>query len=172
MTRRVRRDDRGVAALEVGILVSLLLLLAFGALPLYSMLAAKQKVSKASAATLRYATAVASNATRKPGGALSRRPTYDEIQSFARDAADDSDLDVTVTVCQGATCTDITADSPNHASPIPARAGDTVHLTVRTTVDMRVVGAVANAATSISGGGDVFPDGLLTVSSTASAREE
>lgn len=168
----IRRDDRGVAALEMGIFASVLLLLAFGALPLYSMLHASQKVSKASAATLRYATAVASNATRTESGTLSRRPTYDEIQSFARDAAGDEDLDVTVTVCQGETCTDVTATSPNHADPIPARSGDTVRLTLRTTVDLSALGRVANAAARIAGSEPVFPENETTVTSTASAREE
>lgn len=168
----MRRDERGIAALEMGILVSLLMLLAFGALPLYSMLRASQRVSKASAGTLRYATSVASNGTRTAGGTLSRRPTYDEIQSFARDAANESDLDVTVTVCKGATCTDITADHPDHAQPIPAASGDSVTLTLRTTVDLSVLGRIANATTRISGGEPVFPENETTVTSTATAREE
>lgn len=168
----MRRDERGVAALEMGIFSTVLLLLAFGALPLYSILRASQRVSKSSAATLRYATSVASNATRTPGGTLSRRPTYDEIQRFARDAADDQTLAVTVTVCKGGTCNDITESSANHASPIPAAAGDTVRLTVETTVDLSVLGRVANAAAGLTGGEAVFPDNDMTVTSTASAREE
>lgn len=173
MTRRVTSDDRGVAALEMGIFATVLLLLAFGALPIYSILRASQRVSKSSAATVRYATSVASNAKRTPGGTLSRRPTYDEIQRFARDAADDQTLDVTVTVCKGGgTCNDITAASPNRASPIPAAAGDTVKLTIRSTVDLSVIGRVANAAASITGGEPVFPENDTTVASTASAREE
>lgn len=168
----IRRDDRGVAALEMGIFASVLLLLAFGALPLYAMLRASQKVSKASAATMRYATAVAANGTRTAGGTLSRRPTYDEIQTFARETADDDDLDVTVTVCRGESCTDVTAASPGHADPIPARSGDTVRLTLRTTVDLSVLGRVANAAARIAGDEPVFQENETTVTSTASAREE
>lgn len=169
---RLRRDERGLAALEMGIFVTLLMLLAFGALPLYALMSAHQRVTKASAGTLRYATSVASNGTRTAGGTLSRRPTFDDIQSFARDAAGESDLEVVVTVCKGATCTDVTADSPNHADPIPAASGDTVRLTLRTSVDLSVLGRVANVATRLSGGEPVFPEGEKTVSSTATAREE
>jgi Flp pilus assembly protein TadG len=170
--RRLRRDDRGLAALEMGIFVTVLLLLAFGALPLYSMLRASQRVSKASAGTLRYATSVASNGTRTAGGTLSRRPTFEEIQTFARDSANEAGLAVVVTVCKGETCTEITKDSPNAAEPIPASAGDTVHLTLSTTVDLSVLGRVANVAVQLSGGDAVFPEGDTTVSSTATAREE
>lgn len=170
--RRVTRDDRGVAALEMGILASVLMLVAFGALPLYSVLHARQQVSKSSSATLRYATSVASNAKRNTDGTLSRRPTYDEIQQFARDAANDSDLAVVVTVCKGASCTEITEASAGHASPIPAAAGDTVRLKLSSTVDLSLIGRVANAAARLSGGEPVFPQNDTTVSSIASAREE
>lgn len=171
MTRLVR-DDRGIAALEIGIFSTVLLLVAFGALPLYSMLRASQQVSKSSAATLRYATSVASNARRTAGGTLSRRPTYVEIRDFAREAAGDPALDVTVTVCKGASCTDITDASPTKTAPIPAAAGDTVRLSLRATVDLRVLGRVANAAAALSGGGPVFPENRTAVTSTAGAREE
>ena len=169
---RFHRDDRGIAALEMGIFLTVLFLLAFGALPLYSMLRASQRVSKASAGTLRYATSVASNGTRTAGGELSRRPTFDEIQAFARDSANETDLEVVVTVCKGGTCTDITADHPDHASPIPAASGDNVTLTLRTTVDLSVLGRVANAAARLSGGDDVFPENEKAITSTATAREE
>lgn len=172
--RRLHRngDDRGVAAVELGILMTVLLLLAFGALPLYSMLRASQQVSKTSAGTLRYATSVASNGRRASDGTLSRRPTFDEVQAFARGAAGDDGVEVVVTVCKGATCTDITKDSPNHARPLPAAAGDTVRLTVSKQLDMSVLGRIANLGARLSGGEPVFPENDTTVSSTASAREE
>jgi Flp pilus assembly protein TadG len=165
-------DDRGIAALELGIFLSLLMFLTFGGLPIYAMLRGYQRTTKASTATLRYATAVASNGTRSAGGTLSRRPSYDQIQSFARDAANDSALAVVVSVCRGATCTDIDENSAAHADPIPARAGDTVTLTVRTSVDLSVLGRVANAVSRISGNGPTFPENNVTMTSTASAREE
>ena len=165
--RRLRRDERGIAALELGIFASVLLLLAFGALPLYALLRGSQRVSKASAATLRYATSVSANGTRT-GGVLTRRPTFDEVVRFAREAAGDDGLGVDVTVCRGTTCTAVT----DGAQPIPARAGDTVRLTLRTTVDLSVLGRVANATARLSGGDDVFPENDTSVSATASAREE
>ncbi|HVF06335.1 MAG TPA: hypothetical protein VNA20_15945 [Frankiaceae bacterium] len=167
MTRLPRGDDRGVAALEMGIFASVLLLLAFGALPLYAMLRASQRVSKASAGTLRYATSVAANGTRV-NGTLSRRPTYDEVVRFACEAAGDDDLAVEVVVCKGATCTPVT-DGP---APIPAVAGDTVEVTLGSTVDLSVLGRIANAAANLSGGDDPFPENETTVTATASAREE
>jgi Flp pilus assembly protein TadG len=170
MTRRTG-DQRGVAAVEFAIVTSLLLFLAFGALPLYAMLRGYQKTAKASAATLRYATSVSSN-TSDHGGTPSRRPSYDEIATFARDAANDPALAVLVTVCRGATCTNIDGSTSTHASPIPARAGDTVKLTVRTTVDLSVLGRVANAVSRLSGNGPQFPENGVTMTSTASAREE
>lgn len=168
---RPRRDD-GVAALEMAIVASLLMILAFGALPLYAMARQYQNVSKATAGTLRYATAVAPNGTRTSSGVLSRRPSYDDIAQFARDAANDQDLVVVVSVCKGLTCTDIDASSPNRADPIPAVAGDTVKLKVSTTVDMQVLGRVANAAVRLTGSDPVFPENDVTIASTASAREE
>ena len=129
-------------------------------------------MSKASSATLRYASAVASNGTRDANGELTRRPSYDEIARFAREAADDQSLVVVVTVCKGATCTDIDASSPTHASPIPAVSGDTVKLKVQTTVNLQVLGRVANAASRMTGNGPAFPENDVTVTSTASAREE
>jgi Flp pilus assembly protein TadG len=169
---RVRRDDRGIAALELAIFTSVLLLLAFGALPLYAMGRGYQRVAKSSSSTLRYATSVASHGTRTGGGQLSRRPTYDEIAQFARDTANDQTLEVVVTVCKSGTCTDITTASPGRTSPIPATAGDTVKLTVSTSVDLSVLGRVANAASRMTGNGPAFPENDVAISATAAAREE
>lgn len=169
---RVVRDERGLAALELAMLSSVLMLVAFGALPLYSMARAYQRTSKASAATLRYASAVDANGRRNSSGVLTRRPSYDDIEKFARDAAGDQDLKVVVTVCKGTACTDLDASSPDHASPIPAVSGDTVKLRVSTTVDLQVIGRVANAASRLTGNGKAFPENDVTVTSTASAREE
>jgi Flp pilus assembly protein TadG len=170
---RPRRDDRGVAALELGIFSTVLLLVTFAALPLYAMMRSSQKVSKASAATLRYATAVASNG-RRTGETLSRRPTYDDIRTFARDSTGDADLDVVVTVCKGVTCTAIDKDTAeaDRQQPIPAAAGDLVKLTVRTTVDLSLLGRVANATSRITGNGLKYPENDMSIQSTASAREE
>lgn len=169
--RRRPAGDGGIAALELALFSTLFLLLAFGALPLYSMGRAYQKVGRSSSATLRYATAVASNGTRT-GGVLSRRPSYDQIATFARDTANDPNLAVRVTVCKSGTCTDIDQSSPNRAAPIPAVAGDVVRLRIETTVDMSVLGSVANAVASLTGGDNVFPHNDVTIAATADAREE
>jgi Flp pilus assembly protein TadG len=175
--RRVpaRRDDRGLAALELAIFTSVLLLLAFGALPLYSMLRSYQRMAKTSAATLRFATYVAPNGTRNTStGALTRRPSYDDIAAFARDTANEPGLVVEVSVCKGATCTDLTTATAAavRAAPIPAAAGDSVRLTVKTTVDLSLIGRVANATSRLSGSDLKFPENDTTITATAAAREE
>lgn len=172
MKRRMHGDD-GVAALEMGILLTLLMLLAFGTLPVYAMMRGYQRVSKSTTATLRYATAVSSNGTRPEGGTLSRRPSYNDILRFAKDAANDATLGVVVAVCKGAApCDEIRAGDPDAAAPIPAVAGDEVRLTITETVDLSVLGRIANAASRLSGDGPRFVENNATITSTASAREE
>ena len=50
-----RRGDEGVAAVEMAIVLTLMLLLSFGAVPLWKMAGAYHKVSRVSAETLRFA---------------------------------------------------------------------------------------------------------------------
>jgi Flp pilus assembly protein TadG len=168
-------DDRGLAALELGIFLSLLLVVAFGALPLYAMLHSYQRMSKTSTATLRFATSVPANGFRNANtGVLTRRPSYDQIAAFARDTANNPAVEVDVSVCKGEDCTALTAgtDAVVRAAPIPVAAGDTVRLTVRTTVDVAMLGKVANAASRLGGNEPVFPENDKTIASTAAAREE
>jgi Flp pilus assembly protein TadG len=165
--RHDEHDERGVAALELAILLSVLMLLAFGAAPLYRQMRAYQRVSKTTAATLRYATAVDPNGRRDAGGTITRRPSYDQIAQFARDSAGDTSLNVVVTVCKSGTC-----NAASGSSPIPATAGDTVTVRVSKTVDMSVLGRVGNATARISGNEPFYPENDVTVTSTASAREE
>jgi Flp pilus assembly protein TadG len=162
-----RHDERGVAALELAIFLSVLMLLAFGATPLYRQMRAYQRVSKTSAATLRYATAVDPNGRRAADGSITRRPSYDEIARFARDSAGDASLAVVVTVCKSGTC-----NAASGSSPIAATAGDTVTVQVTKTVDMSVLGRIANATARIGGQEPFYPENDVTVTSTASAREE
>jgi Flp pilus assembly protein TadG len=167
--------DEGIAALEMGIISTLLLLLAFAALPLFAMMHGYQKVNSASADTLRYATSVDANPhvvrTNADGTqVISRRPTRNDITRFAQAAANDSALVVTVTVYQGSGTTTRTAAAGD--DPIEALSGDTVTVTVAKDVDLSLLGAVANAAAGLVGQGDVAPHGIQTMSSTATAREE
>jgi Flp pilus assembly protein TadG len=168
MTRlpAARRDD-GVAAVEMAIVLTLMLLVSFGAVPLWKMAAAYHKVSRISAETLRYATAVTAHGTRSaPGAVLKRRPTAAEVAAFAQQAAGDTTVSVTVLVCpdDGPTCA---AGDPSAAS-----AGDGITVSVSTTVDLNALGSLANAVASVGGGGEIAPQGLVTMTSTAHGREE
>jgi hypothetical protein len=159
----------------MAIISSLLMLLAFGALPLFALMHAYQKVNGASADTLRYATSVDANPhvvrTNADGTqVISRRPTRDDITRFAQAAADDSTLAVAVTVHVGSSATARAAAADD--DPLEALSGDTVVVTVSKDVDLSLLGSVANATTSLVGQGDVFPHGIQTMTSTASGREE
>lgn len=170
-----RRDDDGVAALEMALVTTVLMLLAFGALPLFAMMHGYQKVNGASADTLRYATSVDANprvVRTNPDGTqvISRRPTRDDITRFAQGAANDPNLVVTVTVYVGTSSTARTAAAG--IDPIEAQSGDTVTVVVKKDIDLSLLGSVANAAGQLVGAGDFAPHDTVTMSSTASAREE
>jgi len=151
----------------MAIVSTLLLLLGFGALPLFSMARAYQRVDHTSASALRFAAAVDANGKRQADGTYRRRPTAAEVQAFARDTADDQSLSVTVEVCPVATPTTCAPGDPSSA-----RSGDTIAVTVRQTVDLSFLGSVANAVGNLVGAGDIAPDGNWTASSVATGREE
>ena len=162
-----RRADDGVAAVEMAIVLTLMLLLSFGAVPLWKMGAAYHKVSRVSAETLRFATAVQAHGTRSaPGATLRRRPTAAEVAAFAQQAAGDTVVSVVVLVCpdDGATCA--------AGDPSSAGAGDGITVSVSTDVDLNALGSIANAVASVGGGGQIAPQGVVTMTSTAHGREE
>jgi Flp pilus assembly protein TadG len=161
------RRDEGVAAVEMAIVLTLMMLISFGAVPLWKMGAAYHKVSRVSAETLRFATAVTAHGTRAtPGSVLKRRPTAAEVAAFAQQAAGDTTVSVVVLVCpdDGPTCA---AGDPSSAS-----SGDGITVSVSTTVDLNALGGLANAVASVGGGGEIAPQGLVTMTSTAHGREE
>ncbi len=161
------RSDDGVAAVEFAIVSTLFMLLAFGALPLYQMARAYQKVAKASSSAVRYASSVDANGTRPaPGAPISRRPTALEVQTFARQAVGDTTITVVTETCPG----DVTACAPGN--PSAAKSGDGVRVTVSKDVDLGVLGPIANAVGSLVGAGSIAPEGVVTMTSTATGREE
>jgi Flp pilus assembly protein TadG len=164
---RLRSDD-GVAALEMAIVVTLLLLVAFGAVPLWRSGAAYHTVSRVSGETLRYATAVTAHGTRSaPGATLRRRPTAAEVQTFAQQAAGDTVVTVVVLVCP-----DDVAASCAAGDPSSAAAGDGITVSVSTSIDLNAAGSLANALGKLGGGGEIAPQGIVTMTSTAHGREE
>ncbi|HUR51190.1 MAG TPA: TadE/TadG family type IV pilus assembly protein [Mycobacteriales bacterium] len=165
---RHRRADEGVAALEMAIVVTLLLVIAFGAVPLWRTGAAYHKVSRVSGETLRFATAVTAHGTRSaPGATLRRRPTAAEVAAFAQQAAGSTPVTVVVLVCPDDVAASCAAGDPSAAS-----AGDGITVSVSTAVDLNAAGALANAVGSVGGGGEIAPQGVVTMTSTAHGREE
>ncbi len=165
---RLARSDDGVAAVEFAIVSTLFMLLAFGAMPLYSMARGYQKVAGGSASGLRYATSVDANGTRttNPDGTstYSRRPTAIQVKAFVQDA--DPTLTATTEILSGSPATWAPGD------PRSQKSGDEVRVTVSTNVDLGVLGPIANAVGSLSGAGSIAPEGVLTMTSTATGREE
>lgn len=161
-------SDDGVAAVEMALVLTLFMLLAFGAVPLYSMAKGQQKVSKASSSAARYAASVDANGSRPAGGgAISRRPTAAEVAAFAQQAVGDPALTVLTEICPG----DV-ASLCAPGNPSSAKSGDGVRVTVSTPVDLSVLGSIANAVGSLVGSGSIAPEGIITMSSTATGREE
>ncbi len=159
--------DDGVAALEMALVTTLLMVLAFSALPLFSMMRSYQRVNAASADAVRFATSVDANGRRQADGTLRRRPSAAEVVTFARDSADDQTLSVIVKICPAST-----PDTCTAGDPLSAQSGDTIEVTVSQTVDLSLLGSVANAAANLVGQGDVAPEGNHTLTSTARGREE
>ena len=173
MSRHV--DDAGVAAVEMAVISTVLLLLAFGALPLFSMGRAYQSTSSAAADSLRYATGVDANAhsTTTSSGTvvISRRPTADDVTRFAQAATGDAALSVVVKVCPDGNRAACAAPS-DPSRPLTAASGDTVTVTVTKVVDLSLFGSLANAIGTLVGNGDIYPNGNQSISSTSTGREE
>lgn len=157
---RLRRDD-GVAALEFAIVSTLFMLLAFGAVPLYSMARGYHKTATASSAAVRYATSVDANGSRT-GGSWSRRPLASDVTAFVGDPS----LDVVTEIRTGSPPTWAPGDPRN------APSGAHVRVRVSTDVDLGALGPVANAVAGLVGAGSISPEGVLTMTSTATGREE
>ena len=168
-------DDEGVAAVEMAIITTVLMLLAFGAMPLFAMGRAYQNTSSAAADALRYATGVDANAhsTTTSSGTvrITRRPTATDVTRFAQAAAGDATLSVVVKVCPDGVMTACTAPS-DPSEPLAAVSGDTVTVTVTKVVDLSFFGSLANAIGQLVGSGDIYPNGNVSISSTSTGREE
>jgi Flp pilus assembly protein TadG len=172
---RVDLVDEGVAAVEMALISTVMLLLGFGAVPLFGMARAYQNTSSAASEALRYATGVDANAhtTTTASGAhiISRRPTANDVTRFAQAAAGDSTLSVLVQVCPDGNMAACSAPA-DPSAPLSAASGDTVTVTVSKVVDLSLVGSLANAVGSLVGAGSIAPHGAVTISSTSTGREE
>jgi hypothetical protein len=170
---RTAADD-GVAAVEMALISTVLLLLAFAALPLYSLARSYQRTNNFSADVLRYATSVDANAheTSAGSGVFTRRPTTTDITRFVQYSANNSTLVVTVQVCDPMTSGSSTTTNCQDLSARTPQSGDAVVVTVKQDVDLSLLGSLANGIGSLVGAGDIYPNGTVTISSTSTGREE
>jgi Flp pilus assembly protein TadG len=83
----MRRHEDGMAALELGLLLPILLLLLAFVVPVVQAGWEYMVVSRAASHGVRYATRVDTNPRMSPAGYLTRRPTAGEVEAFVRDAA-------------------------------------------------------------------------------------
>lgn len=173
MCRTLRRPlcsgERGAAAVEMGVLTAVLLLLAVATVPLFQLLLAHIDLGRGAADGLRYATKARANPCSASDPAcefepdpacrdLRRRPSAAGTQRYVRQAL--ADPTVSVTVHQ--------PDNPTALrEPCAAAPGSRLAVTVTDQLDLGVLAAVANAASSLVGNAPMFPDETVTVSTTA-----
>ena len=125
------RSDRGAAALEMALLVTMLALLVTLTAPLAVLFQQKIALERVAGAVARYATQVTANIRY---GVAGRRPSYSEVVAEA--SADWSlvraaPTPITVTLSK---------------DPATAKAGDQIDVTASTTVDLGPFGSVLKLA--------------------------
>ncbi|HYZ91198.1 MAG TPA: hypothetical protein VFA34_02250 [Actinomycetota bacterium] len=152
---RLRRED-GVAAVELGLLLPVLLLLLTVVMPLIKGGWEYMVVSRATAHGIRYATRADPNAHLTSGGMLTRRPTAAEVDAFVRDAADPIALtSVSVT--------------PEPAGSLP---GEVITLRARYQVTFGPLAVAANEVKSLFFGGGAFLPESKEITVSTRGREE
>ncbi len=152
--QRVKRDD-GIAAVELGLILPLLLLLLTAVVPIVKASWEYMGASRAVAHGIRYASRVDVNARTSASG-LTRRPSPAEVEQFVRDAASPLDLS-SVEV----------SPAPNERMP-----GDVITVRASYVVSYGPLAAIANTVSEdLFGKGPLLPDNKeITVS--ARGREE
>ncbi|HVU61871.1 MAG TPA: hypothetical protein VHA79_11920 [Mycobacteriales bacterium] len=153
-----QRTDEGVAALEFGLVFSVLLTVVALVYPIGEMLVQKMALSRAVSDVIRYATAAPNSPEYDPDGAVtnptnSRRPTCTQVTNeFWRAADVDSgsrgSYTVSVPLC-----------------PSASQSGQTVTVTVSKTVSLGPLGDLLSFA-------GITHSSSVTVSAAASGREE
>lgn len=174
--RRTRRADDGIAVVEMAIVLALLLLLAVGALPLFSLLLGHIDLGRATAEGLRFATKVEANPCSAgtdgcvfelPASGCThdtrRRPSADEVEAYLRAGTGNDALVVRV---------HDPADPATTLQPCNSRPGTPIAVTASYDHDLGIFGSLANAASSLGGNGPMFTDNTINVRSTAIGTEE
>lgn len=149
------REERGGATVEFGLLLPLLLLLLVAAAPVLRAGWEYMVLDRAVSHGVRYASRVDVNARTYSGG-LTRRPTSGEVQTFVEEAAaplDPSSVIVT-------------------PEPISALPGEPITVSATYEISFAGVATGVNAVSTVLLGGDGdFPE-RMTVTVSATGREE
>jgi hypothetical protein len=142
------KRDRGAAALEMALVLTLLCTILTLTAPLAKVFQQKIALERVAGAAARFATAVAAHPRY---GVLGREPTTTEVVNKATaDWAVDWPTPITVILSK---------------SPTLARAGDQIEVTVSTTVDLGLLGSILSFANVTNGTS-------VTVTAKAVGRQE
>ena len=129
------KSDRGAAALEMALVLTLLITLLTLTAPLAQVLLRKIALERVAGASARFATAVG---VKPRYGVAGRRPTIGEVVAKATADWGVGALTAPITVLLS-------------KSPAVAHAGDQVEVTVSTTVDLGLLGDLLRFANITSG---------------------
>lgn len=166
---RLRADERGIAAVELALVMVLLLLVGLVTLPLFQVMIAQTDAGRGASEGLRFATKAQANPCRasdpgcvfEPDPAcrdLRRRPSSAGVRAYVRDTLDYPEVAVTVH----------DPDDPTTLlEPCAAVPGNRFAVTVTSEHDLGALAGAANAASSLVGQPPIFPDETVTVSTTA-----
>jgi Flp pilus assembly protein TadG len=143
-----RRDDRGAAAVELGILLTVVLLVAALIYPLGVAFYEKIRLGRASGDAIRFATATPNTPAY---GSTARRPSTSEIEAEAIRA-------YSAAGGSGLTASDVVVTGGR-------RPGDTVRIQMTKSVDLGPLGSLLSAL-------NVTSSQSIAISVNASGREE
>ncbi len=155
--RALRRREEGAAAVELGIILPILLVLLAFVAPLIKFGYDYMILQRAASHGVRFASRADANVRyAEDDGALTRRPTQTEVANFVRDSSDGKVDPLQVEV----------VPSPRSALP-----GEPITVTVGHTISYGPLAEIANAVKAALFGGSPFPTSTpITVS--ARGREE
>lgn len=166
---RLRSEERGIAAVELGLVMALLFVVGLVTLPLFQLMLAQTDAGRGASEGLRFATKAQANPCRasdpgcvfEPDPAcqdLRRRPSSAGVQAYVRETLDDSAVAVTV---------HDPGDPTAELEPCTAMPGSHLAVTVSSVHDLGPLAGAANAASSLVGRSPMFPEETVTVSTTA-----
>lgn len=166
---RVRSEDRGIAAVELGMVMALLLLVGLVTLPIFQVMLAQTDAGRGASEGLRFATKAQANPCRasdpscvfEPDPAcrdLRRRPSSAGVRTYVRETLGDPAVEVVVHE---------PGDPTTTREPCTATPGSRLAVTVSSEHDLGALAGAANAASSLVGRSPMFPEKTVTVSTTA-----